>query len=137
MLLEASLGWLELDYADWNDLQIDAMVLGFISPDAEIPKSAVIDFLIAISVLPLATFTSISVLGGSNGVPDWMLDPEERLENLQMELLEAPTSEMDSELIPSLTDEGEPLDTIEIEEESSQGRMIDLPFELFGNDRED
>ena len=66
-----------------------------------------------------------------------MLDPEERLENLQMELLEAPTSEMDSELIPSLTDEGEPLDTIEIEEESSQGRMIDLPFELFGNDRED
>ena len=106
MLLEASLGWLELDYADWNDLQIDAMVLGFISPDAEIPKSAVIDFLIAISVLPLATFTSISVLGGSNGVPDWMLDPEERLESLQMESLEAPKSETDNDTIASLTDEG-------------------------------
>ena len=137
MLLEASLGWLELDYADWNDLQIDAMVLGFISPDAEIPKSAVIDFLIAISVLPLATFTSISVLGGSNGIPDWMLDQEERLENLQMESLEAPKSEMDHELIPSLTDEGESLDAIEIEEGSPQGGMIDLPFELFGRDGED
>ena len=124
MLLEASLGWLELDYADWNDLQIDAMVLGFISPDAEIPKSAVIDFLIAISVLPLATFTSISVLGGSNGIPDWMLDPEERLENLQMGSLEEPKSEMDHELTPSLTDEGEFSDTIEIEEESSQGRTV-------------
>jgi hypothetical protein len=137
MLLEASLGWLELDYADWNDLQIDAMVLGFISPDAEIPKSAVIDFLIAISVLPLATFTSISVLGGSNGVPDWMLDPEERLENLQTESLEAPKSEMDNDLLPSLTDEGESLVTIEIEEEGTPRGMIDLPFELFGRDGED
>ena len=113
------------------------MVLGFISPDAEIPKSAVIDFLIAISVLPLATFTSISVLGGSNGVPDWMLDPEERLESLQMESLEAPKSETDNDSIASLTDEGESLDTIEIEERSSQGGMIDLPFELFGRDGED
>ena len=137
MLLEASLGWLELDYADWNDLQIDAMVLGFISPDAEIPKSAVIDFLIAISVLPLATFTSISVLGGSNGIPDWMLDQEERLENLQMGSLEAPKSEMEHELIPSLTDEGESPDAIEMEEGSPQGGMIDLPFELFGRDGED
>ena len=137
MLLEASLGWLDLDYADWNDLQIDAMVLGFISPDAEIPKSAVIDFLIAISVLPLATFTSISVLGGSNGIPDWMLDQEERLENLQMGSLEAPKSEMEHELIPSLTDEGESPDAIEMEEGSPQGGMIDLPFELFGRDGED
>ena len=137
MLLEASLGWLELDYADWNDLQIDAMVLGFISPDAEIPKSAVIDFLIAISVLPLATFTSISVLGGSNGIPDWMLDQEERLENLQMGSLEAPKSEMEHELIPSLTDEGESPDAIEMEEGGPQGGMIDLPFELFGRDGED
>ena len=137
MLLEASLGWLELDYADWNDLQIDAMVLGFISPDAEIPKSAVIDFLIAISVLPLATFTSISVLGGSNGIPDWMLDPEERLDNLKMGSLEAPEPEKDYELIPSLSDEGDSSDTIEVENESSQGRMIDLPFELLGRNGED
>tara|TARA_B100001027_G_scaffold82398_1_gene56478 strand:- start:3349 stop:4446 length:1098 start_codon:yes stop_codon:yes gene_type:complete len=137
MLLEASLGWLELDYADWNDLQIDAMVLGFISPDAEIPKSAVIDFLIAISVLPLATFTSISVLGGSNGIPDWMLDPEERLDNLKMGSLEAPESEKDYQLIPSLSDEGDSSDRIEVENESSQGRMIDLPFELLGRNGED
>ena len=130
------MGWLELDYADWNDLQIDAMVLGFISPDAEIPKSAVIDFLIAISVLPLATFTSISVLGGSNGLPDWMLEPEERLENLQMGSLEGPKSVTDMDLIPSSTIEGESLDTIEIEEESPSSGMIDLPFELFGRDRE-
>ena len=76
LLLVSSLGWLELDYSDWNDLQIDAFVLNLVSPNAEVPKGAVIDFLIAISVLPLATFTSISVLGGSNGLPDWMLGAE-------------------------------------------------------------
>ena len=66
-----------------------------------------------------------------------MLDQEERLENLQMGSLEAPKSEIEDELIPSLTDEGESLDTIEIEEGSPQGGMIDLPFELFGRDGED
>lgn len=140
MLLEASLGWLELDYADWNDLQIDAMVLNLISPDAEIPKSAVIDFLIAISVLPLATFTSISVLGGSNGVPDWMVEPEDRLENLQMDSLEAPKVEEDVDNFPSQIDE-EMFSTSrggdDDLEEIAQGGMIDLPFELFGDDRED
>lgn len=137
MLLEASLGWLDLDYANWNDLQIDAVVLGFISPDAEIPKSAVIDFLIAISVLPLATFTSISVLGGSNGVPDWMLEPQQRLENLQMESLEAPKYQADHDSTPSLTDEGGPFGMLETEQESVPGGMIDLPFELFGSEGED
>ena len=137
LLLEASLGWLDLDYTDWSELQIDAMVLNMLSPDAEVPKSAVIDFLIAISVLPLATFTSISVLGGSNGIPEWMLQPEDRLKSLQVDALEAPR---DIEEAPSLLELGisEVLgDTDTDEEVGSEGGMIDLPFELFGRERED
>ena len=99
-----------------------------------------IDFLIAISVLPLATFTSISVLGGSNGVPDWMLEPEDRLENLQMDSLEAPKSEEGDAIIPSQIDEeifSTPDNGHDDSEGIAQGGMIDLPFELFGSDRED
>ena len=54
-----------------------------------------------------------------------------------MESLEAPKSETGDDSIASLTDEGESLGTIEIEEGSPQGGMIDLPFELFGRDGED
>ena len=133
LLLVSSLGWLELDYSDWNDLQIDAFVLNLVSPNAEVPKGAVIDFLIAISVLPLATFTSISVLGGSNGLPDWMLGAEDRLENLQMHSLEAPE---DSEETPTLEDLGVS-SIISEREDSKEGEMIDLPFELFGGSREE
>ena len=132
MLLVSSLGWLELDYSDWNDLQIDAFVLNLVSPNAEVPKGAVIDFLIAISVLPLATFTSISVLGGSNGLPDWMLGAEDRLENLQMHSLEAPE---DSEGTPTLEDLG--VSSIISERgDNEDGEMIDLPFDLFGGNKE-
>jgi len=133
LLLETSLGWLELDYSDWNDLQIDAFVLNLVSPNAEVPQGAVIDFLIAISVLPLATFTSISVLGGSNGLPEWMLGGEDRLENLQMQSLEAPR---DSEDTPTLDDLGVS-DIISSRPDKQESEMIDLPFELFGTDRED
>ena len=133
LLLVTSLGWLNLDYSDWNDLQIDAFVLKLVSPDAEVPKGAVIDFLIAISVLPLATFTSISVLGGSNGLPEWMLDPKDRLENLQMQSLEAPDI---PEAAPTLEDLGVS-SIIHERADNEQSEMIDLPFELFGRGGED
>jgi len=126
-LLEASLDWLEVDLSKWNDVQIESLVLDAVAPEAEIPPKAIIDFLIAISVLPLATFTSISVLGGSNGIPTWMLSSEDRMENLQMDLLEAPDDE-----VPSLEDLGveDVLQTELDEGEDEEGGMIDIPFEL-------
>ena len=126
-LLEASLDWLEVDFSKWNEIHIESLVLDRIAPDAEVPPKAIIDFLIAISVLPLATFTSISVLGGSNGIPKWMLSTEDRMENLQMGLLEAPDEE-----VPTLDDLGVGGILHEDEGEGDDdGGMIDIPFELF------
>ena len=131
-LLEASLGWLEVDLSKWNDVQIESLVLDTVAPNAEVPPNAIIDFLIAISVLPLATFTSISVLGGSNGIPSWMHSAEDKMENLQMDLLEAPDDEDPDQQPPELNESGF-MDKLDYEDgdEEEEG-MIDIPFELSG-----
>ena len=131
-LLEASLGWLEVDLSKWNDVQIESLVLDTVAPNAEVPPNAIIDFLIAISVLPLATFTSISVLGGSNGIPSWMHSAEDKMENLQMDLLEAPDDEDPDQQPPELNESGF-MDKLDYEDgDEEEGGMIDIPFELSG-----
>ena len=131
-LLEASLGWLEVDLSKWNDVQIESLVLDTVAPNAEVPPNAIIDFLIAISVLPLATFTSISVLGGSNGIPSWMHSAEDKMENLQMDLLEAPDDE-DPDQQPHELNESGFMDKLDYEDgDEEEGGMIDIPFELSG-----
>ena len=131
-LLEASLGWLEVDLSKWNDVQIESLVLDTVAPNAEVPPNAIIDFLIAISVLPLATFTSISVLGGSNGIPSWMHSAEDKMENLQMDLLEAPDDEDPDQQPPELNESGF-MDKLDYEDgDGEEGGMIDIPFELSG-----
>ena len=131
-LLEASLGWLEVDLSKWNDVQIESLVLDTVAPNAEVPPNAIIDFLIAISVLPLATFTSISVLGGSNGIPSWMHSAEDKMENLQMDLLEAPGDEDPDQQPPELNESGF-MDKLDYEDgDEEEGGMIDIPFELSG-----
>ena len=62
-----------------------------------------------------------------------MLGAEDRLENLQMHSLEAPE---DSEETPTLEDLGVS-SIISEREDSEEGEMIDLPFELFGGSREE
>ena len=65
-------------------------------------------------------------------MPDWMKGQESGLENLQMDLLEAPEEEegADASLIPDALEPEEPeMDGSEGDEEDS--RMIDLPFRLF------
>ena len=64
-------------------MQLEKIVLEMIAPDAEMPETAILDFIVAISVLPMATFTTISVLGGSQTMPDWMFEQEEKLESLR------------------------------------------------------
>jgi hypothetical protein len=60
-------------------------------------------------------------------MPDWMKGQESGLENLQMDLLEAPEAEEEPEATP-IFDAAEPEESETDEEES---RMIDLPFRLF------
>ena len=141
VMLQLSLERLEVDYQAWHNVQLEAVLMKSIMPSDQIPDAAIIDFLVAISVLPVAVFTTISVLAGAHDMPDWMCDPEERLENLNRNSLEEDSSSSgdkdDSdlsldELSPSNpttnTEESEGINDKSKEDES---RMIDLPFGLF------
>jgi hypothetical protein len=138
LVLAASLNWLGIDINHWHDIQLEAVILNLVAPEAEIPPTAIIDFLVAISVLPMATFTTISVLSGSNGLSPWMKTKDEDLENLSGHSLPAP-KEKDDDLfnIPQLEDSLEQIEngSIDEDEESNEDeqsqRMIDMPFNLF------
>jgi len=125
--LAASLGWLDVDVTQWNEVQLETVLLHAVVPDAVVPETAVIDFLVAISVLPMATFTTLSVLAGTHDMPDWMKGQESGLENLQMDLLEAPEEEEEPEATPIFDATGPE----ESETDEEESRMIDLPFRLF------
>jgi len=140
LVLAASLNWLSIDINHWHDIQLEGIILNLVAPEAEIPPTAIIDFLVAISVLPMATFTTISVLGGSNGLSPWMKIKDKELENLSGHSLPAPKDKNeDDDLfdIPQLEDSLEQIEneSIDVDEESSEDdqsqRMIDMPFNLF------
>ncbi|MBT3356923.1 MAG: hypothetical protein HN534_06565 [Euryarchaeota archaeon] len=140
LLLAASLNWLGIDISHWHDIQLEGIILNLVAPEAKIPPTAIIDFLVAISVLPMATFTTISVLGGSNGLSSWMKEKDRELENLSGHSLPAPIEESEDDdifNIPQLEDSFEKNDSDsddesegESEDDQSQ-RMIDIPFNLF------
>lgn len=147
--LQLALEWLAVDYSVWHSVQLEAVLLESIMPAEQIPDAAIIDFLVAISVLPVAVFTTISVLGGAHDMPDWMLDPEGRIENLNQVLLEedATSYESEDEESDSQDDYGYWKRTTEGRGDGGAGdaesngedkddseessRMIDLPFGLF------
>ena len=79
----------------------------------------------------MATFTTVSVLGGSQEMPDWMFGQESSLESLR-------TKELGSGADGQESDEEEPAvvlnDESGGEDEESPSRMIDTPFNLFSDD---
>ena len=148
IMLQLALDWLDVDYSVWHSVQLEAVLLESIMPAEQVPDAAIIDFLVAISVLPVAVFTTISVLGGAHDMPDWMRDPEERIENLNQTLLEEDASQSSNESEENsdplegfgtwkrTTGEGaqsENSNESESNEDESEdkSRMIDLPFGLF------
>lgn len=140
VMLQFSLDRLDVDYQAWHNVQLEAVLMKSIMPESEIPDAAIIDFLVAISVLPVAVFTTISVLAGAQDMPDWMLDPEDKLENLNQNLLENEGHSTEEDKEDESANEFPPwkrisIDSESIEEESEtnddEGRMIDLPFGLF------
>ena len=83
VVLLVSLDVLNVDYEQWHEMQLEKIILETIAPGAEVPETAILDFIVAISVLPMATFTTVSVLGGSQEMPDWMFGQESSLESLR------------------------------------------------------
>ena len=56
------------------------LIESFLPVEVTVPESSFIDMLVALSVLPIATFTTITVLGGGAiVVPKWMQDPASKL----------------------------------------------------------
>ena len=125
---------LGIDISQWHDVQLEGMILNFVAPEAEVPQTAIIDFLVAISVLPMAAFTTISVLGGSNGLSQWMKDKEDDLENLSQQSLPEPKGNGDTRVQneEKIDDTEGNYDTSDMEEkDNDEERMIDVPFNLF------
>ena len=140
-ILRFSLDSLGIEIAQWHDVQLEGVILNLVAPEAIIPETAIIDFLVAISVLPMAAFTTISVLGGSNGLSPWMKSKEEDLENLSQNKLPEPKSQEDEYTQNESqvhNDEKNQLTSSEYHDDSDddddddEGRMIDIPFNLFG-----
>ena len=138
LVLTASLNWLDVDYAQWHEMQLEKIILQTVAPDAEIPPTAILDYIVAISVLPMATFTTISVLGGSQKMPEWMFGQDSGLESLRGGELKQSFQEGSTEQSPSA--ESQQVEIRELpgdgdnEIERGEGRMIDLPFSLFEDD---
>ena len=134
IILQFSLTSLGIDISQWHDVQLEGMILNFVAPEAEVPQTAIIDFLVAISVLPMAAFTTISVLGGSNGLSQWMKDKEDNLENLSQQSLPEPKGYENARVQKEEKNEyiEENYDTSNInKKDDDEERMIDVPFNLF------
>ena len=134
IILQFSLTSLGIDISQWHDVQLEGMILNFVAPEAEVPQTAIIDFLVAISVLPMAAFTTISVLGGSNGLSQWMKDKEDNLENLSQQSLPEPKGYEDERVQKEGKNEHieENYDTSNInKKDDDEERMINVPFDLF------
>ena len=97
--------------------------------EAIIPETALLDSIVAISVLPMATFTTISVLSGMRKMPDWMLDQEMKLENIGKKVLEAPKER--NTPFPNVKRN----ESIMKEEKGEENILIDSPFSLFDDDQ--
>ncbi len=132
LALLISLDILNVNYEQWHEMQLERIVLEAIAPGAEVPETAILDFIVAISVLPMATFTTISVLGGSQNMPEWMFGQEAALESLRTKELGGGTGSRENvEDKMDILENEEPDETDELEVSS---RMIDTPFDLFGED---
>ena len=137
-ILRFSLDSLGIEITQWHDVQLEGVILNLVAPEAKIPETAIIDFLVAISVLPMAAFTTISVLGGSNGLSPWMKSKEEDLENLSQNKLPEPKSQEDeytqneSQVHNDEKNEFTSSEYHDDDDDDDEGRMIDIPFNLFG-----
>ena len=132
LALLISLDILNVNYEQWHEMQLERIVLETISPGAEVPETAILDFIVAISVLPMATFTTISVLGGSQNMPEWMFSRESTLQSLRTKELGSGTESKEPIENEMMNLENEESD--EAEELEFSSRMIDTPFDLFGED---
>nr|AIF06187.1 hypothetical protein [uncultured marine group II/III euryarchaeote KM3_190_A05] len=89
------------DVSQWQQIALEKSIIeAFLPVNVEVPETSFLDMLVALAVLPLATFTTMAVLGGGrHDLPDWLVNTESQWENLEdsEQLLLSDGSEIDSE----------------------------------------
>ncbi len=133
---------LGLDYR-WQDVEVERGILEAILPldDVVIPESSFLDLLVALSLLPMAIFTTMAVLGGGEQhPPKWFIGNESDWEKLdndddEIEALPAPgdTTEGTGTELHELQDE----EPEEIEEEKDESFLFSDLAEQLGTLGED
>jgi len=107
---------LGIDVDNWREFGVEKRLLETLLPvTIAVPESSFLDLLVALSILPVATFTTlVTVLGGGAVVPRWMIDGEDVLEDLD----ERPTMVVD-------TGEGRPMRWSELTSDAPADGMVD------------
>ena len=78
VIVDLAFQGLGLDYGRWEDIEVERGVLEAILPgEVDIPESSFLDLLVALSLLPMAIFTTMAVLGGGEqDPPRWFIGTE-------------------------------------------------------------
>ncbi len=73
------------DVSQWQQIALEKSIIeAFLPVNVEVPETSFLDMLVALAVLPLATFTTMAVLGGGrNDLPDWLVNTESQWEDLE------------------------------------------------------
>ena len=79
VIVDLAFQGLGLDYGRWEDIEVERGVLEAILPgEVDIPESSFLDLLVALSLLPMAIFTTMAVLGGGEqDPPRWFIGIED------------------------------------------------------------
>ena len=77
-------GIIDPDVSQWQQIALEKNIIeAFLPVSVEVPETSFLDMLVALAVLPLATFTTMAVLGGGrHDLPDWLVNTESHWEDL-------------------------------------------------------
>lgn len=111
---------LGLDIGRWQEIHVEQQFLEAVLPiHVEIPESSFLDLLVALSLLPMAIFTTMAVLGGGEqDPPRWLIGTHAEWEG------EEASPEIDATALPA------PGETTEAEGDADSLLLDDLETEL-------
>ena len=129
VLIGISFNWLGIDMENWQSLAVEKRLIESLLPvEATVPESSFIDMLVALSVLPIATFTTITVLGGGAiAVPRWMQDPANMLVEIETsnEEIETVSYDYEFDMFTPSEEISEPMDS---EPNTDAGLLPEVPI---------
>ena len=87
------------DIHQWQQISLEKSIIeAFMPVEVEVPETSFLDLLVALAVLPLATFTTMAALGGGrDNLPDWLVNGESKWENIEDDDIEDAILEEDDE----------------------------------------